>query len=362
MKQRQITCENCGCRWMRPVQTGRIPKLCQSCRKAANQARNSNRSQVSARVCDQCGAMMTTREKRRRGSRRNYCFECAPLGYHPKKILGRTCARDGCDENLDGKSATARYCSTECGEYARGQRVVATKRECPVCRASFEATGNKRFCQRRCRSAYENAKERGTLDKLLAKPWTPPTPFDCAHCGKRCIPGENVARHAAKFCGKDCKKRWHRNRHRVPTRVKEARVRLRRALWDQRQRQWIGGECLRCGETFTAPRAASWERHYCSGTCQSAEARARRRVRKKAAFVEEVWRPVLFKRDNWICQLCGDPVDPNLKYPDPMCASVDHIVPLSAGGEHSYANTQLAHALCNSLKGDRESGSMMFAA
>lgn len=70
----------------------------------------------------------------------------------------------------------------------------------------------------------------------------------------------------------------------------------------------------------------------------------------------------LFERDNWTCQLCGDAVNPSLKYPDPMAATIDHIVPLVDGGEHSYANTQLAHALCNSLKGDRETGSMMFAA
>ena len=88
------------------------------------------------------------------------------------------------------------------------------QRTCPVCRENFTATNrNQRFCppdpgraKSKCKTAYTNAKSRGSLGKLLAKPWTPPTPFDCAHCGKRCIPGENVARHAAKFCGPRCKK------------------------------------------------------------------------------------------------------------------------------------------------------------
>lgn len=37
----------------------------------------------------------------------------------------------------------------------------------------------------------------------------------------------------------------------------------------------------------------------------------------------------------------------------PMSASVDHIVPLSRGGEHSMANVQCAHLSCNSSKGDQ---------
>lgn len=60
----------------------------------------------------------------------------------------------------------------------------------------------------------------------------------------------------------------------------------------------------------------------------------------------------VFERDGWVCQLCGEPVDPDLKGPDPRCASLDHIVPLSWGGDHSMENCQLAHLSCNSSKQD----------
>lgn len=256
---------------------------------------------------------------------------------------------------------------------------------CPVCRENFTATHhNQRFCppspgeaKSKCAKAYTNAKSRGTLDKLLAEPWTPPAPFDCAYCGERCIPGEGVAKHAAKFCGYDCKAEWHRlhpdgatyryregERERSATSRKhrEARRRLEEALAPGRPRQWFEGPCRGCGERLVGCFVGSKKAHYCSATCCRRDARHRRRARKRKAFVEEVWRPVLFERDNWTCQLCGDAVNPNLKYPDPMAATVDHIVPLAKGGEHSYANTQLAHALCNSLKSDRESGSMLFTA
>jgi 5-methylcytosine-specific restriction endonuclease McrA len=36
-----------------------------------------------------------------------------------------------------------------------------------------------------------------------------------------------------------------------------------------------------------------------------------------------------------------------------MSATIDHIKPLSKGGEHSYANTALAHYGCNARKRDR---------
>lgn len=79
----------------------------------------------------------------------------------------------------------------------------------------------------------------------------------------------------------------------------------------------------------------------------------KRRAIKLKASIEEVNSNKVFNRDSWICQLCLEPVDPNLVHPDPRSKSLDHIVPLSKGGDHSYANTQLAHLVCNLSKGSR---------
>jgi 5-methylcytosine-specific restriction endonuclease McrA len=83
------------------------------------------------------------------------------------------------------------------------------------------------------------------------------------------------------------------------------------------------------------------------------EAAQRRRAREREAFVEDVSLRVLFERDEGICQLCLEPVDWYLRERDPLSQSIDHIVPISLGGEHSYANTQLAHLICNIRKRDR---------
>jgi 5-methylcytosine-specific restriction endonuclease McrA len=68
------------------------------------------------------------------------------------------------------------------------------------------------------------------------------------------------------------------------------------------------------------------------------------RARKRAAFVESVNRKVVYERDGGVCGVCGLSVAKREM-------SLDHIRPLSKGGEHSYRNIQLTHGRCNSSKG-----------
>jgi len=85
----------------------------------------------------------------------------------------------------------------------------------------------------------------------------------------------------------------------------------------------------------------------------------RRRARVINAFVEDVDAREIYERDGYLCHICGQAVDPGLKYPDPMSASLDHIIPLAAGieagGLHSRTNVAMAHLRCNIKKGPRVS-------
>lgn len=81
---------------------------------------------------------------------------------------------------------------------------------------------------------------------------------------------------------------------------------------------------------------------------------AARRARQRGARVGEPFtRQYIGERDSWQCALCGEAIDSTLKWPDPMSQSLEHIVPLALGGEHSKENCTIAHVSCNSRGGTR---------
>ncbi len=70
-----------------------------------------------------------------------------------------------------------------------------------------------------------------------------------------------------------------------------------------------------------------------------------RRARKHQTEVERVDPRVVFARARGVCGICAVAIQSSEKW------HVDHIVPLSKGGAHTYENTQPAHARCNLSKG-----------
>jgi hypothetical protein len=73
-----------------------------------------------------------------------------------------------------------------------------------------------------------------------------------------------------------------------------------------------------------------------------------------AKYDKSVKLSVLIKKQHGICQICGGKIDETDKgngtignqYP-----TIDHIIPISLGGSHTWDNVQLAHMICNSRKG-----------
>lgn len=119
--------------------------------------------------------------------------------------------------------------------------------------------------------------------------------------------------------------------------------------------------CSHCGKEFLT---TSSNARYCSRRC------ARRdnenyggvsgyscRARKYGAEYERgITLTKVFERDNGVCQLCGGICDYNDKKGHSLGKSyptLDHIIPLSRGGSHTWGNVQLAHHYCNSFKRDR---------
>lgn len=80
-------------------------------------------------------------------------------------------------------------------------------------------------------------------------------------------------------------------------------------------------------------------------------AKAIRRARRRGAVSEPFTASEIFERDRYRCGLCRKQVSRTRLVPHPMAATLDHIVPLAAGGDHVRANVQCAHFICNSRKG-----------
>jgi len=101
-------------------------------------------------------------------------------------------------------------------------------------------------------------------------------------------------------------------------------------------------------------RTVEYDRQYRkANAAQVAEKNRRRRARLLDAWVEDVDIAIVFERDEGLCGICAEAIDLALDWPHRMSLTLDHIVPLARGGEHSYQNSQVAHAVCNSRKNDR---------
>lgn len=58
----------------------------------------------------------------------------------------------------------------------------------------------------------------------------------------------------------------------------------------------------------------------------------------------------VFEFYDWVCIICNDGIDPDVPWPEKMSATLEHILPLSKGGTHTWDNVAPAHLLCNTRK------------
>lgn len=117
----------------------------------------------------------------------------------------------------------------------------------------------------------------------------------------------------------------------------------------------LWSDCSDCGATWLNTFAQNTRCPDCRTTHRRAVKQMRNAFRRGAPTDsgQVVTDREIFERDGWICRLCGDPVLPFIKGKHPRQATIDHIVPVSRGGEHVASNLQLAHLGCNSAKRDR---------
>jgi 5-methylcytosine-specific restriction endonuclease McrA len=116
--------------------------------------------------------------------------------------------------------------------------------------------------------------------------------------------------------------------------------------------------CQECGVQFRPPTKSAV---YCSQICQRKNGKRRHRVKRRAvergAYAEVVNPFRVFSRDGWHCASCGTSTPLKARgttYPN--APELDHIIPISKGGQHTYLNTQCLCRTCNQRKSDKMMG------
>ena len=101
------------------------------------------------------------------------------------------------------------------------------------------------------------------------------------------------------------------------------------------------GKCCRCGSPLVDRRR---DAIYCSKTCKSMDHTAKHRAHTRVPSVAR--RRLIWERDSGVCYLCGASTEPS-------GFELDHLVPVSRGGDNHPNNLAVTHQKCNRRRGTR---------
>lgn len=118
--------------------------------------------------------------------------------------------------------------------------------------------------------------------------------------------------------------------------------------------------CVECGKEFVTYKQ---RQICCSSDCSKKRSNRIASHRKDSRIAKEKRRDgditvkKLYERDNGVCWICGgkcDLDDFTIRNGTVICGnyypSIDHVVPVSDGGEDSWDNVRLAHRICNTKR------------
>lgn len=259
-----------------------------------------------------------------------------------------------CGKVFDGANAS-KTCSKECSNIRKSQTDKLKRIKERVCKSCGKKyIGTKMFCCDDCRHNY-TIKNRKVVCCV------------CVTCGKNF----NSKKINSKYCSNECKPTRIYNKickqcGRTYTTSFDKSTFCSRECVAEYNRKRPKVKCKCCGELFTNCDNRV-NRKFCSRDCFLKYIGGKkwdqksivsdmthiRRAKKLNVEYESIDPIEIFNRDNWVCGICGKPVNQYTPYPDEMSASLDHIKPLSKGGTHTKNNVQLAHWGCNRRKGNK---------
>lgn len=169
----------------------------------------------------------------------------------------------------------------------------------------------------------------------------------CAGCSAALAPLRYQGR-ARKWCSEACRLR---TKYRTDAEYRSATAAKAAERYRRNYQPKVHSlTCAVCETAFTASRSNI---KYCAPACKYRAHYLGRRGRRAGADRSPYSLANIAERDGWDCSLCDEPIDRLISYPDEMCVSVDHVVPLARGGSDTLTNVALAHLVCNKRKGAR---------
>lgn len=305
--------------------------------------------------------------------RRLSCVGCSTVFeslVNPRGGIRKKC--EGCLPNLDSRPrcvvsgcANPAKCKAMCeNHYAlstyRSTAKPLAKKQCARCGCDFSTSQPlAEFCSRKCKlyawraanPARCAALKKGQKERSALKSGAFCTYFAkaCESCGKWC--GSRRDWSECRDCKSDAAKPKNNAGHRTRAEAKhKASAKVVRC--DECKIEFCPVYGSQGPNKLCAPcaaiRVARYERDYKRKVGTSHHSRAKRKgVERRYFNVLKV-----LARDNWTCQLCGEPTPKSLRGTcDPRAPELDHILPIAAGGAHVPENCQCACRECNGAKG-----------
>lgn len=241
-----------------------------------------------------------------------------------------------CEKEFETKRKDKRFCCDKCQHKHRYENPKFNKCLCVNCGNEFtpKAADRNKYCSRECAFEHKKAKPKEKKEKVKTI-----CLCICVICNKEF----NGTRSDSKYCSDECSKEM--NRRKELARSKERHEALGKKC-----------QCKQCGIEFI-PKYGSKHRSFCTDLCSKRHGHKQSKRKRKAILKKVEHVPYsdnyIFKRDKWICHLCGEKVDPQYTGNHPMAASIDHLIPISLGGADAPYNVKLAHRKCNMAKGNR---------
>lgn len=222
------------------------------------------------------------------------------------------------------------------------------------------------------------AKEKGFEYLGGYENWQSKIKLGCPKCGTRFIRQAKILNTERFYCPK-CWEEERESKHEKQEREKEMARKEREALKEieserkkknkaiQKLAKKISmiHECKTCGKRIV-------RNVYCSKECIKEANREKereywrineikRRAKIRGVLLDrDITVKKLYEKEKGICWICGTMTDLDdyvVTDKTVICGnnypSVDHVIPLSLGGKHSWNNVHLAHRICNSYKGNK---------